>query len=150
MQKLTETEQTELKLNSYLMHIHRTYCRRCGSGEQYQTLFEVWTHPTKTRISGYRDLRPARSQLKDLPMACLELPERPIEICSDCVHTYTCTASPIPSNAASAAAWAETLKRKAQEETKPAEIKIARASQPSAGRKAANVVDFPAPTAKDL
>lgn len=141
--KLTETEAIELKLDSYMMQIHHTTCLRCKSGEQYSQLFEVWIHPIKTRHTGYRDLRPATQFLRDLPMSYIELPTRAIPICSDCVHTYQCSAAPIPANAASNAAWAETLKRKYA--AAPVEIKIARASQSTAGRK-----DIPAPTAEEL
>lgn len=141
--KITETEAVELTLDSYLMRIHHTQCLRCKSGEQFSELFEVWVHPTKTRHTGFRDLRPATQFLRDLPMSYFELPLRAIPICSDCVHTYRCTASPIPANAASNAAWAETLKRK-YAQAAPQEIKVARATQPTTRK------DIPAPTAEEL
>ena len=138
MNKITEAEASELTLDSYLMQIHNTLCDRCGSGERYGQLFEVWVHPIKTRQSGYKELRPARGALKPLPIAYVDMAEHRNSICSDCVHTYeTPTAKAIP--AVSAQAWAETLKRKYTPE-KP-EPKIARST---------GAAGIPAPTPDEL
>lgn len=126
MLKLTESDASELTLDSYLMHIYQTNCLRCGSGERYGQLFEVWTHPTKTRLSGFRELRPARGALRDLPIAYVEMPERANPICSDCVHTYQSPTNK-PTRPLSSQEWAETLKRKYTPE--PKVVHIARKSE---------------------
>lgn len=131
--RLSETDQNELKLDSYHMYIHHTSCIRCGSGEQYSELQEVWIHPTKTRTTGLKVMRPAAEPLKPVNMTFHHKPTRQIPICSDCVHTYQTPAKGAPDNVASMAEWAETLKRKYEPSTPT--IKIARASQPSAGTK---------------
>jgi hypothetical protein len=138
--KLTESDQGELRLDSYLMYIHNTHCVRCHSGERYGQLYEVWIHPTKTRLSGFRELRPAHGALRDgLHINYVEIPERLISICSDCVRDYRAPAADTATNVVSAQEWAETLRRKYSPE--PKETKIARASGSS---------EIPAPTPDQL
>jgi len=139
MLKITEAEHTELTLDSYLMQIHTTLCDRCGSGERYGQLFEVWVHPTKTAKSGYRELRPARGSLKDLPIAYVDMAEQRNPVCSDCVHTYQTTNSQPALPAISAQAWAETLRRKYTPEK--VEPKVARST---------GAAGIPAPTPDEL
>jgi hypothetical protein len=138
MNKITEAEAVELTLDSYLMQIHNTTCL-CGSGERYGLLYEVWTHPTKTRTSGFRELRPARGRLRDLPIAYVEMPEHGQPVCSDCVQNYKTPTNKESIPAISAQAWAETLKRKYAPEVK----------QPKVAR-SAGAAGIPAPTADEL
>lgn len=137
--KITEAEAVELQLDSYVMHIHNTICG-CGSGERYGQLFEVWIHPTKTRLSGFRELRPARGALKDLPITYVDMPTEHKWICSDCITSYKSPTHGEPLPAVSAQAWAETLKRKYAPE--PATIRVARSTGAAGG--------IPAPTPDQL
>lgn len=109
--RLSETEVHELQLDSYIVHIHQQACTNCECGERFSHLFEVWTHPIKTRTTGFRDLRPAATPLKELPIAIMELPERQIPICSDCAETYDRPGLP-PIQPVDRAEWEATLKRK--------------------------------------
>jgi hypothetical protein len=127
-QHLTQNEAVELQLDSYVMHIHNTHCARCDSGERYGAMWEVWTHPTKTRTSGFRQLVPHVGPLRDLPIAYIEMAEETIFVCSDCINTYASHSAPAPVQVVSPAAWAETLKRKYAPAA--AEVKIARKSTP--------------------
>jgi len=123
--KPSENEAKELVHDSYVMHIHTNVCRHCGCGERYQTMFEVWTHPTKTHTTGLKQMRPLMTdQLKDLHIAYIELPDQAIPICSDCIQTYKSATDKTPQLAADAGAWADTLRRKYTPEKK--EVKIAR------------------------
>jgi hypothetical protein len=144
MTKLTESDQGELRLDSYLMYIHNTHCVRCHSGERYGQLYEVWIHPTKTRLSGFRELRPAHGALRDgLHINYVEIPERLISICSDCVRDYKVPAeSTAATNVISAQEWAETLRRKYS--PAPAEPKAPRAAAASPNK------DIPPPTPDQL
>ena len=139
MLKITETEASELILDSYLMQIHTTLCDRRGSGERYGQLYEVWVHPVKTPKSGYKEFRPARGALKDLPIAYVDMAEQRNSVCSDCVHTYQTRNNQPALPAVSAQAWAETLKRKYTPEVK--EPKVARS---------AGAAGIPAPTPDEL
>ena len=140
MLHLTETDSTELQLDSYVMHIHNTLCAHCDSGERYGEMFEVWTHPTKTRLSGYRQLKPqASGPLKDLPITYLSLPTRQVMVCSDCIDTYQSPSSREPIQAISAQAWAETLKRKYTPQPTAEKTPTPRQSR-----------DIPAPRPEDL
>src|SRR5215472_5540714 len=125
--KATEAETHELVHDSYLMRIHNTCCARCGSGERYQELFEVWIHPTKTATTGLKQMRPVMTdQLKDMHIAYIEMPDARIPICSDCISTYKCATDQTPTKACTPEAWADTLKRKYQPQRH--EVKIARSA----------------------
>jgi hypothetical protein len=109
--RITESEAKELLLDSYVMYIHTHTCTNCECGERFSELFEVWAHPTKTRTTALNVLRPATRLDHSLQLAYIELPERPIPVCSDCAPTYDIGASP-PIPALSREEWAATLKRK--------------------------------------
>jgi hypothetical protein len=142
MHHISDTEQRELRLDSYVMHIRQTICTRCGCGERWSELNEVWVHPTKTRTTGFSQQRPAAGPLKPLQINTVEHPDRQIPICSDCIHTYQ---APTPTPTASAAEWRETLKRKYAPQPTAA-VHVARATKPARGE----VIDFPAPTPDQL
>lgn len=126
--RLTEAEAAELKLDSYLMHIHRTKCA-CGAHEHYHTLFEVWVHPSKTKTTGFRDLRPMiRDNMRDLPISYINMPFKLTTICSNCVKHHKSSGGFAAAEAANPVAWAETLRRKYTPEQK--EVKIAKQSTP--------------------
>ena len=109
--QITASESQELALDSYVMYIHNHECTACGCCEQFSQIFEVWLHPTKTRLTNFRDLRPAVGALKPLPLRYIEAPHQTIPICSDCVSLYRAPQGerikPI-----SNMDWQETLKRK--------------------------------------
>lgn len=136
--KITEADAVELKHDSYVMHIHQNSCT-CGSGERYGLVYEVWVHPTKTRLSGFKLLKPAgNGPLRtDVPMAYMEMPRKRLVVCSDCVHEYK-THEIQAQPAANPQAWAETLKRKYTPEPQ-----AAKTTKSDAG-------GIPAPTADQL
>lgn len=119
-QPVTESEAKELALDSYVTYIHTQYCITCGAVETFSQCYEVWLHPTKTRNSNLRDLRPAGKTLKPIPMAKLAIPIKHIPICARCVDNYK---APTPVQTTNAADWEATLRRKY--EPAPAEPKVA-------------------------
>ena len=110
---ISETTASEMVIDSYLMQRSRQRCLCCDSVEAYSTIFEVWTHPTKTRTTGVRSLRvfAPLTKLKALPMAIVDLPERVVQCCYDCVETFEIEGEN-PIAPASREAWEETLRRK--------------------------------------
>jgi hypothetical protein len=113
-----ESESAALTLSSYVMHINTQLCTHCDDGERFSTLFEVWTHPTATRLNGFKKLLPVFGVKidKSLPIAVIELPTKPIPYCSECAATAAADAAqPAVTTVASRAAWAATLQRKATE-----------------------------------
>jgi hypothetical protein len=125
---ITESESRELALDSYVMQINHHICTNCGQAEKFSQLFEVWCHPTKTRTTGLRDLRPAAKIRSDLPIAVVTRRERQIPLCLSCITAIRpiCPAVAPISNAA----WAETLKRKYAPPA--AEVKVAKTTTPAA------------------
>jgi hypothetical protein len=109
---VSETEAKELTLDSYVMHIHTQICTNCDCAERFCELFEVWTHPTKTRTTALNVLHHADRIDHSLMISYIELPKRPIPICSDCVEQYEIRDAERPTPAVSREAWAATLKRK--------------------------------------
>lgn len=111
---ITESDASEMLLDSYVMHRSFQRCAHCDSMEQYSTIFEVWTHPTKTRTTGLTSLRLFSSMhgLKNLPLAFIDLPVRVIPTCSDCIEQYEIISGETPIPHSSREAWAATLKRK--------------------------------------
>lgn len=110
-QLISESTAAEMVIDSYVVHRSTQSCKTCLSVECYSTIFEVWVHPTKTRTTGVRSLKLSVGELKNLPIAIVDLPERAVPTCYDCVETYAPHGStPIPP--ASRLAWEETLKRK--------------------------------------
>jgi hypothetical protein len=94
------------------MHINTHHCRACGCTEQFSTLYEVWVLP-KTPTT--RQLKPRMSVLPlkdDLHVAYINMRERTIPICSDCVSTYRRAADQSPLPEADPGQWAETIRRK--------------------------------------
>jgi len=127
-QRMSESESHELALDSYVMYIHNHDCAACGCTEQFSQLFEVWLHPTKTRLSNFRDLRPVVGlQLKPLALRYIEVAHIQIPLCSDCVEHYRAPAGE-KSEPISSVAWSETLKRKYAPPS--AEPKVAKQSTP--------------------
>lgn len=110
---ITESESKELLLDSYVMYINNHHCAACGALERFSQCFEVWVHPTKTRTTGLRDLRPISGRLKDLPLAVLAANEKVVPICYKCSWTHQNRGKPtVAQPPLSREAWAETLKRK--------------------------------------
>jgi hypothetical protein len=109
---INEVEAKALKLDSYVMHIHTQICQNCSCGERFSQLFEVWTHPDKTRTTGFRKLQPAQRLDHSLDVAFIELPEAQIPICSDCVDQYEIRPEEKPIRAISRLEWEQMLKRK--------------------------------------
>ena len=108
---ISPSESQELALDSYVMYIHNHECTACGCCEQFSQIFEVWLHPTKTRLTNFKDLRPAVGPLKPIPLRYIEAPHQTIPICSDCVPLYRAPAGE-KSEPITNMAWQETLKRK--------------------------------------
>ena len=113
-QTVTETESRELLLDSYVTYIHNHHCANCGQTETFAQCFEVWLHPTKTRSSNLRDMRPVIGPaLKPLNMAVLQAPERKIPICHHCAANYRVVGRPeIVTVRSTNDQWQETLRRK--------------------------------------
>jgi hypothetical protein len=109
-QKPTMSDRSEMIHDSYVMHIHNQKCSSCGHLERFNHFYEVWIHPSKTRLTGMKDLRPANSLKPKFSVTYIDLPPRPIPVCTECVKLIEredhmiITANP--------AQWAETLKRK--------------------------------------
>ena len=126
-QTITESESHELALDSYVLYAHTNNCANCGKMEKYSQLYEVWLHPTKTRNSNLRDLRPVAGKLKELPIYQVAAAPRAIPVCTECATGAPRCAGgrPIQVMPLSREAWAETLKRKYAQPT-AAEVKVAR------------------------
>lgn len=111
--QLTEGDASLLTLDSYVMHIRTHQCTSCQCGERFSSLFEVWTHPTKTRTSNLHVLRAVtQPALKDLAIVYIELPATSVPLCSECVNTFVHPNRISTIGVASREAWAETLRRK--------------------------------------
>jgi hypothetical protein len=123
---VTETESKELLLDSYVTFIHKHYCANCGTVETFSQVFEVWLHPTKTRSTNLRDLRPVVGlRLKPLNMTQLMAPEIQIPLCYSCISRYRVVGRPeIVTVKANNEQWQETLRRKAAPPS--AEVKVAK------------------------
>lgn len=111
--QITESDAALLIHDSYVMHIKTQHCTSCQCSERFSSLFECWTHPTKTKTSGLNVLKAAASgQLKDLEIAYIELPSISVHLCSECVNTFVHPNRSSTIGLASREAWAETLRRK--------------------------------------
>jgi hypothetical protein len=125
MKPLTLTDDREMMLDSYVLHVNTQVCVTCGSCERYSTLFECWRHPKKklTKLS-----RVDGQALKKLPLAHVNQPQKSIPMCTRCIGKYDSTdLTPLPP--VSPAEWAETLKRKYA--PVQAEIKVAAPRTPT-------------------
>jgi hypothetical protein len=112
-QTVTENESRELRLDSYVTYIHHRVCANCATTETFAQCFEVWLHPTKTRNSNLRDLRPVVGDLKPLNMAVLNCPEKKIPICHACAASYRVVGRPeVVTVLSTNDQWQETLRRK--------------------------------------
>jgi hypothetical protein len=111
-QTISESESHELALDSYVLYAHTNTCVNCGNTEKHSEIYEVWLHPTKTRNSNLRDLRPVGIKLKDLPIYQVAAVPRAIPICTECAARAPREASGRRIMPISREAWAETLKRK--------------------------------------
>ena len=123
--QITASESQELALDSYVMYIHNHECSTCGCCEQFSQIFEVWLHPTRTRLSNFRTLRPIVGALKPIGLHYIELQHTTIPICSDCVPLYRAPQGE-KNKPISSVAWEETLKRKYAPQA--AEPKVAKQS----------------------
>lgn len=130
-QQITETESRELLLDSYVTYVHSHHCANCGGITTFAQCFEVWLHPTKTRNSNLRDLRPiVGPSLKPLNMSRLDVPPKVVPICHYCVDNYKVVGRPeITTVKSSTEAWQETLRRKYA--PPPAEPKVAKTTAPA-------------------
>lgn len=119
----TESETKELFFDSYVTLIHTQHCA-CGETEHYSQCYEVWLHPTKTRSSNLRDLRPLVGPLDTAkPMAHVARPARMIPVCCFCISAYKAEGNTIaPINPMQ---WQETLLRKALAAAQP-EVRVAK------------------------
>jgi hypothetical protein len=138
----TETESKEMLFDSYVTIIHKHICTTCNMVEVFSQCFEVWLHPTKTRSSNLRDLRPVvGTHLKPMNMAQINAAERRIPICHRCVASYRVVGRPeIVTVKASNEQWQETLRNKYAPPPK-AEVKVARASAAAVTPKAVPSLD---------
>lgn len=125
-QPITENESSELVLDSYVLYIHNQQCAACGALERFSQCYEVWLHPTKTRSSNLRDLRPVVGGLKPLNMVQIAVPDKKIPVCAMCVSYYFLQGKFPAEKKISTEAWADTLRRKYAPPS--AEPKIARTS----------------------
>ena len=110
--QLSLAQERDLVLDSYVMHINTHHCRNCSSTEQFSTLYEVWVlpkNPTTRRLTPRMSVLPLKP---DLRVAYINMRERTIPICSDCVATYAKTVDETPLPPADPGQWAETIKRK--------------------------------------
>ena len=110
--QLSLAQERDLVLDSYVMHINTHHCRNCTSTEQFSTLYEVWVlpkNPTTRRLTPRMSVLPLKP---DLRVAYINMRERTIPICSDCVATYAKTVDETPLPPADPGQWAETIKRK--------------------------------------
>jgi hypothetical protein len=111
--QITESESRDMLLDSYVTYIHNHHCSNCGQVETFAQCFEVWLHPTKTRTSNLRDMRPVVGPLKPLNMAVLNAPDRKIPICHHCAANYRVQGRPeIVTVKSTNDQWQETLRRK--------------------------------------
>lgn len=120
---ITESVAEELILDSYVMHRHHQLCMNCECGEDFSLMYEVWVHPTKTRTTGYRQLKRIILPFKqDLDVRVIDLPQQKVPLCTECVERHTphgATVFP----ACSPEGWAETLRKKYTPEPKLATTK---------------------------
>ena len=110
--QLSLAQERDLVLDSYVMHINTHHCRNCTSTEQFSTLYEVWVlpkTPTTRRLTPRMSVLPLKP---DLRVAYINMRERTIPICSDCVATYRRAADQSPLPEADPGQWAETIRRK--------------------------------------
>jgi len=140
-QTITESESHELALDSYVLYAHTNNCANCGKMEKYSELYEVWLHPTKTRNSNLRDLRPVSGKLKDLPIYQVAAMPRSIPVCTECATHAPREAGgrPIQVMPLSREAWAETLKRKYA--APASEPKVAKTTTGASPRKVVPTLD---------
>src|SRR6516162_5286441 len=128
--QLSLAQERDLVLDSYVMHINTHHCRNCTSTEQFSTLYEVCVLP-KTPTT--RQLKPRMSVMSldpKLRVAYINMRERTIPICSDCVATYRRAADQSPLPEADPGQWAETIKRKYA--PAPSVLKVATRTNPKA------------------
>ena len=127
---ITENESKELLFDSYVTYINTHQCAACGSIETFSQCFEVWLHPTKSKTSSFRDLRPVvGTSLKPMNMAVIRAPARMVPICHHCATRYRVQGRPEQvAVAMNNDAWHETLRRKAAAAAPPAEVKVANKS----------------------
>lgn len=116
---VSESDAALLIHDSYVMHIKTHHCTSCQCSERFSQLFEVWTHPTKTRSTGLTVLKATGPALKDLEIAYIELPATNIPLCEECVNTFVHPNRVSTIGMASREAWAETLRRKYTPEPAP-------------------------------
>lgn len=109
---VSESDAALLIHDSYVMHIKTQHCTSCSCSERFSQMFEVWTHPTKTRSTGLTVLKATGPLLKDLDIAYIELPATSIPLCEECVNTFVHPNRVSTIGMASREAWAETLRRK--------------------------------------
>ena len=119
--QLTFTEDRELTLDSYVLHVNTQVCVTCGSCERYSTLFECWLHPRKRGLSKLS--RVDGQVLKRLPLAHVNLPQKSIPLCTRCAASQRADSPPTPP--VSLAEWNETLKRKYAPEPATPPVKVA-------------------------
>jgi hypothetical protein len=131
--KISETESHELALDSYVMYLHTQTCATCRAAESWSQIYEVWTHPTKTRTSNYRELRPlgGKTLKQDLPIAALARKPMTVPICTICVNHHAPKFG--MKVVVSETEWQETLKRKYAAPT--AEPRVAKPTTPSGSAK---------------
>ena len=120
-QTISESESRELALDSYVLYAKHQKCITCGRTEHHSLMFEVWLHPTKTRSSNLRDLRPVKLPLKQLDIFCIQTKSVEIPVCVACVGSQKAS---YKANTVSSEEWTETLKRKYA--AAPQEVKVAK------------------------
>lgn len=127
--QISEAEAAALQLDSYVMHIKGQLCLHCSAGAEWSELYEVWTHPTKTRISALNVLKPTATLQGGLAIVYIRLPVTSVPICSECVEKLTVDDLPRAIPATTRSQWAETVRKKAVD--RDAEARVAARTAPT-------------------
>lgn len=98
-------------MTHYLMHIRSQHCRHCGAEERLSSLYQAEALP-ENRYGRGTKLLPCNSLPHFAPIHYVELPRSFVPACAACVDDEQRQAG-----AALQAAWAETLRRKAEPAT---------------------------------
>lgn len=115
---VSEQDAAALVMDSYVLRRRTQLCQNCECGELGSTIFEVWVHPTKTPLTGFRSERLFNGLELDhkYPLRVVNMPDRLVPYCAECGDTYSSSATDTKGREVfppcSAEQWAETLRRK--------------------------------------
>lgn len=102
----------DMMAHSYLLRVTPILCT-CGSQHQNIETFKVYVHPSLTRSTGLRDLRPVTEAQADLPIGHTILQPRRVAFCPSCVNIDRPGDVPLPAPITDAA-WARAIKASQQ------------------------------------